>query len=98
MALHGSVLALRQPSRRARGERSGLQEGLRTVTVASEKARMCRERAAVARQQADTGLSLQEREAGRAAEQQWLRNALLYQLMDEVNRSLGLAGTDPPQN
>ena len=68
------------------------------MTAASEKARMCRERAAVARQQADRGRSLQEREAGRAAEQQWLSNARLYQLMDEVNRALGLAGTDPQQN
>jgi len=68
------------------------------MTVASEKARMCRERAIAARQEADRGRSLQEREAGRAAEQQWLRNARLYQLMDEVFLSLGLAETEPQQN
>ena len=68
------------------------------MTVASEKARMCRERAIAARQEADRGRSLQEREVGRAAEQQWLRNARLYQLMDEVFLSLGLAETEPQQN
>jgi hypothetical protein len=68
------------------------------VTVASEKARMCQERAAAARQLADRATSLAEREAGRATEQQWLRHARLYQLMDEMLGSLGLAETEPQQS
>ena len=39
-----------------------------------------------------------EREAGRAAEQQWLRFARLYELMDEMLASLGPAETEQQQN
>jgi hypothetical protein len=59
------------------------------VTVASQKARMCQERAVAARQQADSAPSLAEREAGRAIEQKWVRFARLYALMDEILSSVG---------
>ena len=68
------------------------------MTAASEKARMCRERAAAAQQRADNELSLEERAAGRATEQQWLRFARLYELMDEMLASLGPAETEQQQN
>ena len=55
---------------------------------------MCRERAVAARELADRATSLAEREAGRAAEQQWLRFARLYELMDEMLASLGPAETE----
>ena len=54
------------------------------MTVASQKARLCQERAVAVRQLADSALSLEEREAGRANEQKWLRFARLYGLMDEI--------------
>jgi len=53
------------------------------------KSRLCRERAVAARSLADNAPTLAEREAGRAAEQQWLRFARLYELMDEILASLG---------
>jgi hypothetical protein len=62
--------------------------GLATAIPASQKAQMCRERAAAARQRAESGLSLAEREEGRAAEQHWLRLVRLYELMDEVLASV----------
>ena len=70
------------------------------MTTASQKARMCRERAEAARQQAESGLSLAEREEGRTTEQHWLRVARLYDLMDEVLAFVGRAETevDPSPN
>jgi hypothetical protein len=59
------------------------------VTVASQKARMCHERAVAARKQADSAPSLAEREEGRAIEQKWMRFARLYGLMDEILSSVG---------
>ena len=38
----------------------------------------------MARQQAENGLTIAEREQGRVTEQRWLRFARLYELMDEV--------------
>ena len=59
---------------------------------------MCRERALAERHRADSGLSLEERAAGRANEQQWLQFARLYQLMDEMLASLGPPETDQQQS
>jgi len=53
---------------------------------------MCQERAVAVRQKTDIALSLEEREAGRAVEQKWLRFARLYALMDEI-----LANVDTPE-
>jgi len=50
----------------------------------SQKARMCHERAATARQQDENGLTIAKREQWRVIEQRWLRFARLYELMDEV--------------
>jgi hypothetical protein len=55
---------------------------------------MCRERAVAVRQQADSASTLAERAAARAAEQQWLHFARLYELMDEMFATLGPAETD----
>ena len=52
------------------------------------KARMCHEHAVAARKLADGAPTLAEREAGRTAEQQWLRFARLYELMDKMFASL----------
>jgi len=69
------------------------------MNVASQKARICRERAVAARKLADNAPTLAEREAGRATEQQWLRFARLYDLMDEMLASLGPAAeTEQQQN
>ena len=64
------------------------------MTTASQKARMCRERAAAARQQAESGPSLAEREDARTTEQHWLRVARLYELMDEVLAFVDQAETE----
>ena len=68
------------------------------MNAASQKARMCRERAVAARELDDRATSLAEREAGRAAEQKWLRFARLYELMDEMLASLGPAETEQQQS
>ena len=68
------------------------------MNAASQKARMSRERAVAARKLADSAPTLAEREAGRAAEQRWLRFARLYELMDEMLASLGPAETEQQQS
>jgi hypothetical protein len=64
------------------------------MNAASHKAYLCRERAVAVRKLADSAPTLAEREAGRAVEQQWLRFARLYSLMDEMLASLGPAETE----
>ena len=64
---------------------------------ASQKARMCRERAVAARKLAESAPTLAERDARRAAEQQWLRFARLYE-MDEIIASLGPTETEQQQD
>jgi hypothetical protein len=54
------------------------------MTPASQKARICRERAAVTRLQSESALTLAEREQCRAIELRCLQFARLYELMDEV--------------
>ena len=67
------------------------------MNAASQKASMCRERAVAVRTLADSAPTLAEREEGRAAEQQWLRFARLYELMDEMLASLGPVETEQQQ-
>jgi hypothetical protein len=67
------------------------------VKTASQKASICREHAVAVRKVADSAPTLAEREAGRAAEQQWLRFARLYELMDEIIASLGPAEPEQQQ-
>ena len=64
----------------------------------SHKAGICREHAVAVRKLADSAPTLAEREAGRAAEQQWLRFARLYDLMGEILASIGPAETEQQQN
>jgi hypothetical protein len=68
------------------------------MKVASQKAHMCRERAVAARKLADSAPTLAQREAARAAEQQWLRSARLYELMDQILSTLVPAETEQQQN
>ncbi len=79
-------------------EPDAAQKGLVPVNAASQKARICRERAVAERKLADSAPTLAEREAGRAAEQQWLRFARLYELMDEMLASLSPAETEQQQS
>ena len=67
------------------------------MNAASQKARMCRERAVAARKLAESAPTLAERDARRAAEQQWLRFARLYELLHEMLTSLGPAETEQQQ-
>ena len=62
------------------------------------KSRLCRERATAARKLADSATTVAEREAGRAAEQKWLRFARLYELMYEVLASLGPSESEQQGN